>query len=388
MVQFKNPLTNPQGFFSSQPGGFFAPPQREGLGGFLSDPRLSIGMNIAQGKPIGQALLGGAIQAKQIEESFFPEATERQIVKGADGYNYYVDTGERVLPSVTQEPEKPSERELRIEDIMTTFGINRAEALKYDKGLIKLGEEKGTPVLIDTVSGTKTPVGQTISQKLNDSSSISTVGEDLIQKQIPNFMVTAPTAVEKAYSDSTRDDAILLVGATDTGIEAANQISQILQAKPNLAGVLGTLARSGKSLFGTISDLQSIKGVPDVFSEQALSQFDDPDISRIAILEERVVNAMADTAAKKGGRTPTTALREEQRQKLNLTGFTDSASVITRLQEVAKELNKDSMQLQAVKGGFNTELFGDRVKDYSLDPAYNILFEPTRIRLNASDYTN
>jgi hypothetical protein len=105
MVQFKNPLTNPRGFFSSQPGGFFAPPQREGLGGFLSDPRLSIGMNIAQGKPIGQALLGGAIQAKQIEESFFPEATERQIVKGADGYNYYVDTGERVLPSVTQEPE-------------------------------------------------------------------------------------------------------------------------------------------------------------------------------------------------------------------------------------------------------------------------------------------
>ena len=95
---------------------------------------------------------------------------------------------------------------------------------------------------------------------------------------------------------------------------------------------------------------------------------------------------MADTAAKKGGRTPTTALRAEQRDKLNLTGFTDSASVITRLQEIAKELNKDSMQFQGVKGGYNTEIFGDRVKDYSLDPTYGALFQPTRIRLNASDY--
>ena len=73
MVQFKNPLTDPQGFFSSQPGGFFSPPKREGFEGFLSDPRVSIGMAIAQGQPIGQALLGGAIQAKEIEESFFPD---------------------------------------------------------------------------------------------------------------------------------------------------------------------------------------------------------------------------------------------------------------------------------------------------------------------------
>tara|TARA_R100001509_G_scaffold161861_2_gene132077 strand:+ start:103 stop:1254 length:1152 start_codon:yes stop_codon:yes gene_type:complete len=73
MIQFKNPLTNPRGFFSSQPGGFFAPPQREGFEGFLSDPRLNIGLKIARGEPLGQALFGGAIQAKQLEDVFFPE---------------------------------------------------------------------------------------------------------------------------------------------------------------------------------------------------------------------------------------------------------------------------------------------------------------------------
>ena len=71
---FTNPFTNPRGFFSSGEGGFFAPPKREGFGGFLSDPRLSIGMAIAQGQPIGQALLGGAIQSQQIEESMFPKS--------------------------------------------------------------------------------------------------------------------------------------------------------------------------------------------------------------------------------------------------------------------------------------------------------------------------
>ena len=74
--QFTNPFTNPKGFFSSQPGGFLAPPKREGFEGFLSDPRLSIGMAIAQGQPIGQALLGGAIQAKEIEAAMFPEADD------------------------------------------------------------------------------------------------------------------------------------------------------------------------------------------------------------------------------------------------------------------------------------------------------------------------
>ena len=68
-------------------------------------------------------------------------------------------------------------------------------------------------------------------------------------------------------------------------------------------------------------------------------------------------------------------MRDEQRAKLNLTGFTDSASVVERLKEIAKELNMDSMQLQTIKGGFDPTQFGNKVKDYSLDPAYNILFE-------------
>ena len=65
-------LSNPIASYTAarQPGGFFAP--TENFQDFLSDPRTSIGIQIAQGVPIGQALLGGALQAKQIEDVMSP----------------------------------------------------------------------------------------------------------------------------------------------------------------------------------------------------------------------------------------------------------------------------------------------------------------------------
>ena len=65
-------LSNPIASYTAarQPGGFLAP--TENFQGFLSDPRTSIGIQIAQGVPIGQALLGGALQAKQIEDVMSP----------------------------------------------------------------------------------------------------------------------------------------------------------------------------------------------------------------------------------------------------------------------------------------------------------------------------
>ena len=109
MAYFNNPLTKPQGFFSSQPGGLFGPPQQEGFAGFLSDPRVSIGMAIAQGQPIGQALLGGALQANQIETAMFPEAEERKIIVDANGRQRFLDTGEFVFPDLEVKEDKTSD---------------------------------------------------------------------------------------------------------------------------------------------------------------------------------------------------------------------------------------------------------------------------------------
>ena len=186
MVDIKGLLSNPMAALQSsrQPGGLLAPVTsfREAV----TDPRLFIADALINRTPITTALGNYAT----INKALTPEDEERKIVKGADGRQRYVDTGELVFPDVQPTPEKPTEREIRIDDLMTTFNINRATALKFDKGLIKLGtDEKGSPVLIDSVSNTQTPVGQTISQELNDSAIISTEGENLIQNQIPEFMV-------------------------------------------------------------------------------------------------------------------------------------------------------------------------------------------------------
>ncbi len=100
--QFTNPFTNPRKFFSSQPGGFLAPPKQSGFQGLITDPRVTFGISLAGGaSPIEALTIAG-----QMKDTFSDEEKDRQIVKGADGFNYFVDTGERVFPNVIKENDK------------------------------------------------------------------------------------------------------------------------------------------------------------------------------------------------------------------------------------------------------------------------------------------
>lgn len=79
---FTNPFTNPKGFFSSQPGGFFAAPQGgRTLTGLLGDPRVNIGLAIAQGQPLGKAIFGGALQSAQVRKALEPEEDTARVSK-------------------------------------------------------------------------------------------------------------------------------------------------------------------------------------------------------------------------------------------------------------------------------------------------------------------
>ena len=67
-------LSNPMASYTTarQPGGFLAP--AENFKGYFTNPMAHAGSLILQGEPIGKALLGGAIQAKELEKTMFPEA--------------------------------------------------------------------------------------------------------------------------------------------------------------------------------------------------------------------------------------------------------------------------------------------------------------------------
>jgi len=104
MVDLKGLLSNPMAAYKSarQPGGLLAPVTS--MNQFLGDPRVNIGLAIASGQPLGKAILGGALQAQQVRAALTPEDKERKIVKGADGRQRYVDTGELVFPDVEPTP--------------------------------------------------------------------------------------------------------------------------------------------------------------------------------------------------------------------------------------------------------------------------------------------
>lgn len=109
MVDIKGLLSNPMAAYNkaSQPGGALAPVTS--MNQFLGDPRVNIGLAIAQGQPLGQAIMGGGLQAKQIQSSLATDDAERKIIKDIDGIQRYVDTGEPVFagskPKTTEREE-------------------------------------------------------------------------------------------------------------------------------------------------------------------------------------------------------------------------------------------------------------------------------------------
>ena len=81
------------------------------LRGLLQDEEFLVAAGLlsagSQGQSIGQAAFPSLLQAAQVKKAFGNK--QRKIIKGADGYNYYADTGERVLSDV-KKPEKEKNR--------------------------------------------------------------------------------------------------------------------------------------------------------------------------------------------------------------------------------------------------------------------------------------
>lgn len=102
--------------------GLTQPVQKFQEGGTVIDPmakaRAAFYSGLMSGRSRNAGPIGSLIdvvgQATGAATQFIPdpkEATARKIIKGADGYQYYADTGERVLPDVVKKDEtKKSER--------------------------------------------------------------------------------------------------------------------------------------------------------------------------------------------------------------------------------------------------------------------------------------
>ena len=112
--------------------GLTQPVQKFQSGGTVIDPmakaRAAFYSGLMSGRSRNAGPIGSLIdvvgQATGAATQFIPdpkEATDRKIIKGADGYQYYADTGERVLPDVVKEAErKNSEKYNTYLDLQST----------------------------------------------------------------------------------------------------------------------------------------------------------------------------------------------------------------------------------------------------------------------------
>jgi hypothetical protein len=91
------------------------------------------------GSILGQALVGSSPLISQGLQTFRAgqEKGDRKIIKGADGFNYFADTGERVLPGIEKQPEiritKPGEIVTKIEDGVAKQIFENVKAIDTNK---------------------------------------------------------------------------------------------------------------------------------------------------------------------------------------------------------------------------------------------------------------
>lgn len=110
-------------------------------------------------------------------------ASERKIIKGADGYNYYTDTLERVLPSVEIKPTTDSSTRFSILD----NGVQIGTILRSDIKGIREAEDKGYQIA-NLASPTTRPSGQ---NKIFD--------DVLTQHKATNKIIKATSGLAQKY---------------------------------------------------------------------------------------------------------------------------------------------------------------------------------------------
>ena len=164
----------------------------------------------------------------------YAKPSDRKIIKGADGFNYFADTGERVLPDVTAKPTSESSIRLGIYDKGKQIGT----VLRSDFDAIKEAENKGFQV-----SNLSTPQGVPQGK--------DTLFDDLLtqHKSVNKIIDSTQGLANKFYEEPTTALATGgIVQFVDSVVQNIDAVGNFLQDTDNEAYKSAT---KGLSLEGT-----------------------------------------------------------------------------------------------------------------------------------------
>lgn len=187
----------------------------------------------------------------QALDYIYPKTQERKIIKGADGFNYFADTSERVLPDVKRKPTTDSSTRFSILDNGKQIGT----ILRSDIEGIREAESKGFQIA-NLASPTTRPTGK------------NTIFDDLLtQHKATNKIILATQGLANKFAEDPA--SALAVGGVaqfvDSVIQNIDEVGNFLKDTDNEAFQSAT---QGISVEGTdfntrIQEISQRRGVSE-----------------------------------------------------------------------------------------------------------------------------
>ena len=218
-------------------------------GALLGSSIFSQGM---QGIDPFSALLPAVTQTAQLQKLLTPKQKDRKMVKGADGFNYYADTGERVLPGV-QAPTKKSFRQLTdTEKQSLKLPLDKQFQVGADNKIIQIGGS-GTSVSVTTPppeTAEERAIGQVFGEEFKEINKAGNLANVNDQKLEILMNLNESENLQSGKFGEFRTEAQKL--AEEFGFDPGLQDTTVAEL---VSGVSGGLVLDGLQKFsGAISD--------------------------------------------------------------------------------------------------------------------------------------
>jgi hypothetical protein len=246
-----------------------------------------------QGRDPFSSVLPAATQAAQLQQLLTPEEKERRIVTGADGFQYYADTGERVLPGV-----KAPAKELNFKTLYNKAGDrvdvdlnNPADASqisnylskgysfsKFDQKDDRLPVQKLAEELDPTKGELYTSIIKNKIAKETLNPTLLLLKEAGIDKNDPRYREAILSSIAKTpegfaaasplTSKGKIDNAVIGGNYSVKGLDKLTKFAELTTQSPEIFGTTGRVLKFGSN---ALKEFNSVFGT----EEQELIKIDD-----------------------------------------------------------------------------------------------------------------
>ena len=316
---FKGLLSNPIQAYQSarQPGGFLAP--QTTMSGFLGDPRVSIGMAIAQGQPIGQAIIGGGLQAAQIQEALTPEeetfATTKQAYNPQTGEIVFATEEQIATQGLTPIPDAPEEDTARVSKIKglvtrlqtinpnltDTKAINQATDIVDGNLEIQFNPDAKTFSTFDPVTQDIKTFGGPLSSQNYNTEVAPKLDSTLTSTPLVKDDVDTRTEGQKLRG-IRKDDDLVIESYLKPGDFTKNQLEKHKTRISNIDEVLPELKRSidkTDDIFGIYNKFQRGRGSFAALTGESVDKYlINPEVEQATqeykLVKEKIVKQLTD----------------------------------------------------------------------------------------------